>query len=554
MKLSRFVPCAGLASLAFASASFASEGAVVLPADSRISAVTVYSDRAVVSRTASLTLTSAGMVEVVYDRLPESLVEESITVAGHGEANVTILDLVGRTEHVGVTSNERVKSAEDALKKLKSERRALDDRAHVLKAQEASLAKLENAATTAPAKDSAPRLTIEESMKLLSFLEEQRTKLSVERQTLDAQIEALAIRQGAAEQNLAALRGGSGRVQHSIVVRLQVATPGRLDLVLGYALPNAYWSPNYDVRVNSADRVVALGYFGVVQQNTGEDWKEVALTLSTARPSLGGAAPQLGAWNVDVLRPAPPVAAAPRARAQTTFGGAAAADSTEAVKLEAFEVRTAKASVETGATSASFRIATPATVLSDNAPQKVPITSARLTAVPEYATVPKKLAAAFLSAKVQNASEFPLLSGKMNVFLDGTFVAASSLRTVMPGENFELELGADEGISVKYKRVKRFAEDTGLTNSGKRVTYEYLITIQNNKRTTERIVVRDQVPVSRHEKIVVKPILPPERETKPASDGELKWTLDLKPGEKRELPVKFSIDHPNEIVVAGLEP
>jgi uncharacterized protein (TIGR02231 family) len=183
----------------------------------------------------------------------------------------------------------------------------------------------------------------------------------------------------------------------------------------------------------------------------------------------------------------------------------------------------------------------------------VPITSAKFAANPEYLTVPKRLATAYLTAKVFNNSEFPLLAGVMNVFLDGTFVATSSLRTVMPGEKFDLALGADEGISVKYKRVNKFTEDTGLTSSGKRVTYEYLITIQNNKRTAEHVIVVDQVPLSRNEKIVVKLLAPDPKDVKPTDEGALKWTLDLKAGEKRELPVKFTVEFDNNVNVAGLE-
>jgi uncharacterized protein (TIGR02231 family) len=124
----------------------------------------------------------------------------------------------------------------------------------------------------------------------------------------------------------------------------------------------------------------------------------------------------------------------------------------------------------------------------------------------------------------------------------------------MSGEKFDLALGADEGISVKHKRVSRFAEDTGLTSSGKRITYEYLITVQNNKRTTERVIVADQVPLSRNEKIVVKLLSPDAKDVKPTDEGTLKWTLDLKPGEKRELTVKFTVEYANEVNVTGLEP
>ena len=141
----------------------------------------------------------------------------------------------------------------------------------------------------------------------------------------------------------------------------------------------------------------------------------------------------------------------------------------------------------------------------------------------------------------------------MNVFLDGTFVAASQLRAVQPGEKFDLALGADDGIALKRKLVNRFAEDTGLTNSGRRVTYEFLLSVQNNKKTPERVVLHDQLPLSRNEKIVVKLLAPDTKDLKPDDEGVLKWTLDLKPGEKRDITLKFSVDHPADVNVTGLQ-
>lgn len=539
--------------------------AAPLPAPSTISAVAVYTDRAIVTRAAALDLAAPGTVEVLLEKLPATLMDQSLQVSGRGTAQVTILDVTARAAFVDFTPNERVKVIEDELRGLAKQRRVLDDRGTVLKSQEGSLSKLEVAATTAPTKDSAPRLSIEESAKLLLFLEEQRGKLTAERQSLDTQLEDLAAKTDAAQRKLNELRGAGGRSYKTVTVRLDAATAGKLDLAVSYTVPGASWTPSYDARVNSNEKSIALSYQGVVRQNTGEDWKDVALTLSTARPGLGGAAPEVRPWTLDVYLPRPmPMAtgavelsafsvanersrpAAPAAR--STFGGAA-------MKAEAVaDAVVATATVEAAATSASFKVATPASVPSDNSPQKIPVTTAALAAIPEYLSTPKLQPAAFLTAKVVNSSEFPLLSGAMNVFLDGTFVATSALRTVMPGEKFDLALGADEGISVKHKRVQRFTEDTGLTNSGKRITYEYLLTLQNNKKIAARIVVADQIPVSRNEKIVVKQLAPDAKELKPAADGTLKWTLDLKPGEKRELTVKFSIDHPNDVSVTGLEP
>ena len=525
--------------------------------------MTVYADRAIVTRAAPLDLPATGTVEVTFDKLPANLLDQSLQVSGRGAAQVTILDVTARAAYVDFTPNERVKAIEDELRGLAKQRRGLDDRGAVLKAQEGSLGKLEAATTTPPNKDTAPRLTIEESTKFLTFLEDQRGKFLAERQTLDTQLEDLAAKVEAAQRKLNELRGAGGRSFKTVTVRLDAATTGKLDLSLSYTVPGASWTPSYDARVNSNEKTVALAYYALVRQNTGEDWKDVALTLSTARPSLGGAAPEVRPWTVDVFDPRVVPVAMPLASREMRMRSAAAPAAAGGVLMQAMsdapaelakDASFAAARIDQTATSASFKISAPSSVPSDNSPQKIPVTTAALAANPEYLTTPKLQPAAFLTAKVANTSEFPLLGGAMNVFLDGTFVATSALRTVMPEEKFELALGVDEGIAVKHKRVKRFAEDTGLTNSGKRVTYEYLLTLQNNKKTAARVVVADQIPVSRNEKIVVKQLAPDAKEFKPTAEGALKWTLDLKPAEKRELTVKFSIDYPNDVQVTGLEP
>lgn len=538
--------------------------AAPLPAPSTINAVTVYTDRAIVTRTAPLELTATGVVEVAFEKLPANLLDQSLQVSGRGAAQVTILDVTARAAYVDFTPNERVKTIEDELRGLGQQKRVLDDRANVLAMQEKTLGRLEGAATAPPTKDTAPRLTIEESAKLLAFLEENLGKLATEKQTLTTKLEELAAKTDAAQRKLNELRGAGGRSFKTVTVRLDAATAGKLDLALSYTVPGASWTPSYDARVNSNEKTIALAYHGLVRQNTGEDWKDVALTLSTARPGMGGAAPEVRPWVVDIFRGIPvalPVVSSAafggremRMKAPTAPGAMMMQAMAEAPAELTKDATFATAAVDQAATSASFKIAMPASVPSDNSPQKIPVTTAALAANPEYLTTPKLQPAAFLTAKVVNTSEFPLLAGAMNVFLDGTFVATSALRTVMPEEKFDLALGADEGISVKHKRVRRFAEDTGLTNSGKRITYEYLVTLQNNKKTAARMIVADQVPVSRNEKIVVKQLVPDAKELKPTAEGALKWTLDLKPGEKRELTVKFSIDYPKDIEITGLEP
>jgi uncharacterized protein (TIGR02231 family) len=534
------------------------------PVNSTISAVTVYTDRAVVTRTASVEL-AGGTTELVFANLPQALNERSLQVSGRGTAQALILDVSAKQTYVDFTPNARVKELEDTLKGLGKQMRGIEDRAGLLQVQEAMLTRMEATLFAPPAKD-VPRADLNQLTSSLTYLTEQKAKLITERATLDEQREELQNRINTAQNQLNELRGHGGRAFKTVTVRVSAPQAGNLEVSLAYTVPGASWAPSYDARVLSSERAVNLGYFGIVRQSTGEDWKDVALTLSTARPGLGGAAPVLTVWNLDIFNPillrqqaenerrremSAKAAMAPAAvNMQTLTSNIAGADLAAPEEKDALM---ASATIEAGATSASFKIASSASVPSDNSPQKVPITSATLKAVPEYLTVPKRLATAYLTSKVVNSSEFPLLAGAMNVFLDGTFVATSALRTVMSGEKFDLALGADEGISVKHKRVNKFTEDTGITNSGKRITYEYLITVQNNKRTTERVIVADQIPISRNEKIVVKQLSPAPGDLKPTDEGSLKWTLDLKPGEKRELTVKFTIEHPNEVNVAGLD-
>jgi uncharacterized protein (TIGR02231 family) len=362
-------------------------------------------------------------------------------------------------------------------------------------------------------------------------------------------------------------------------VRLSTPAAAALDVNLSYALAGASWTPAYDARLRSEKREVQLDAFGLVRNATGEDWTNIALTLSTARPGLGGAAPAIDAWYVDVARPVHygkfatssmaldrGVGGSMSSAKPIALHNAAMMEADTTVVLE--DALFATAAVETAATSASFKIATPVTLASDNTPQRLPLGSAAFAAELQYQATPKLQETAYLAAYVTNRSELPFLAGSLNVFLDDTFVAASRLATTMPGEKFTLNLGADEGISIKRKIVSRFTEDTGLVSKSRRTTYDILVTVTNNKRTSERVVIQDAAPVARDEKIVVRLLAPAERELlspadaaaqppKPGiardADGKLTWRFDLKPGEKRELPLRFSIEHPADLPVTGVE-
>ena len=234
--------------LAFCSAPLAAFAAPVV-ADSRVTAVTVYTDRAVVTRTATVNLTAPGAAEVTFEKLPVGILDQSLTVSGRGTAQATILDVTARIAHVEFTPNERVKLIEDQLRALAKDRRGLDDRTKLLETQRTSIDQTA-AALFSPASKDVPRPTVAEVTAALAFVSEQRTKITADLVAVDDQREALAAKQSALERQLAQLRGAGGKSYKTVTIRLDAATAGNLDLALGYAVGGASWTPSYDVRAN----------------------------------------------------------------------------------------------------------------------------------------------------------------------------------------------------------------------------------------------------------------------------------------------------------------
>jgi len=531
---------------------------------STINAVTVYSDRAIVTRTARAEV-QPGLNELRIEGLPASLIDDSLQAAAIGTASATLLDISTRQTFVATTPDPRRAAIEDALTSLREEERSLNDRAALIKSHRELLDRLQNSAVMITWGERAERPKLDEVEATLAYGQAEIAKLNADLQALDRELVKLQAQITARQNQLDELPPlPSRRSVKTATLRIQATEPGDLNIELRYTTPQASWRPAYDARVFTTDGTrIELGYFAQVRQTTGEDWENVALTLSTARPSLGGHAPELAPWNLDLRRdettaPAPIIRV--QARKASGFNTSApapmiAADGQDGERMtfDLLAAEHAEAAIERAATVATFAITTPASILSDNSPQKIPVTSLDLDASLAYRATPKLRPTAFLDAAVRNTSDYPLLPGQMNVFVDRVFIATSRLAHTMPDETFNLALGADEGLAITHKQVRRFTEQVGLMSKSTRTTYEYLTTVTNNKTAPVTLTLSDQVPVSRNDKISVKVQAPPTRDARPDTQGKLEWTLELAPGETRELPLKFAVEHPVDLRIDGLE-
>ncbi|CAM9464964.1 unnamed protein product [Scytosiphon promiscuus] len=90
-----------------------------------------------------------------------------------------------------------------------------------------------------------------------------------------------------------------GRMEGRVLVTIDVDAPlSPIELEVSYMTPGATWSPSYDLKVDTETDSVTCTYYGRVSQNTTEDWKGVALKLSTVEPSVKNTPASLAAKTV----------------------------------------------------------------------------------------------------------------------------------------------------------------------------------------------------------------------------------------------------------------
>jgi uncharacterized protein (TIGR02231 family) len=209
------------------------------------------------------------------------------------------------------------------------------------------------------------------------------------------------------------------------------------------------------------------------------------------------------------------------------------------------------AEVTDSGVSQVYEVARPIAVPADGNPHKTTIARFDLDADIDYLAVPVLAAEVYLRATVTNSSPVMLLPGQARVFRDGQFAGETSLETVAPGEEFELQLGVDDQIRIERKLHRR-ATSKAVIGGTRTVDIGYETTVSNHRPAAARISVHDHIPVSADGDIKVR-----LRETSPSPAeqtdlGELTWELTLEAGQSTTIGHRFTVEHPAQVSVSGL--
>lgn len=519
---------------------------------STVISATVYSDRALIERAVHEQL-PAGQHTLVVTGLPTTLIDQSLRVSGSSDSPAKILDVKIETVFLDTVPEARIRQLQDRLKNLKNEQQQLADKLSILRSQKDYVDSLRVYSARAPLTEGAKRASSEEWDRMLGFIDKKLGAIFAEMRDTNPKMDEVKAKIEAVEREIRQSQAYSKQSQKQVKVELELSRASRVRLSVSYVLLGASWVPTYEARVSGNAKTLQLTYSGMVRQSTNEDWSNIQLTLSTAQPAMGGSPPELYPWYVDVAQPRPLPMEGRMDKMRLPSAVLRDEAKREEVETAAVTMEVPAAVVQTHATSTSFKIPSTSSIPSDNNPHKVTIALQELPVSLEYFAVPKLSPSAYLKGKVKNTTEAPFLAGSMNVFFENAFVATSNIPTVMPGEEFESFLGVDEGIRIERKLLNRLTEYSGLFSKKMKVTYDVLIKVENKKNLTVELNVRDQIPISRNEKIVVEMIAPSPKELAADAAGMLNWKLKLNPGDKRELPLKFSVEYPSDLRISGLE-
>lgn len=523
--------------------------AAQIPAKSAIGQVTLYPDAAVVSREVTLDL-PAGEHEVLLADLPATLDPASLRVQGTAEAKVVIgnvdLRVEANTPDAGKPETQR------KLKALRAERDRVQDRIDAAQGKKAMIQRMAEAAEGKDGKG----LPLDEWSRAWDLVGKGLQGVHDELRTLGEDIVRIDAEIAALEGQPELLRGRPREGVRVAAISIEAAGPTKLALTVTYRVSGAAWRPVYDARLDTKTQVPALEITrrAMIRQNTGEDWSNAAITLSTLSVSRGTAAPKLFGQKIAIWEPPaprPPVTvgrAAPMSAPAPMAMAEANRDTTDADYLRARKVaEEAGAKVEAGAYQTEFIVPGKVSIVSGAAEKSIRLGAEKADATLIARTAPVLNATAFLEVSFKQGGETALLPGEVLLSRDGAFIGKGRLPLVAPGETAKLGFGSDEKIKVTRAPVSKIERPPGLLGSTKTDETVVRTSVRNLHPFPVKLQIEDRVPVSEDQTITVErmsEMTKPDVETPDERRGVFLWTPTLKPGEERAFVTAYRIKWP----------
>jgi hypothetical protein len=387
------------------------------------------------------------------------------------------------------------------------------------------------------------------------------------------------------QRKLQKLQAGRSRTEREAVLIVNSPAKKKAEIELNYLVNNANWLPQYNLRANPDDSKVSVEYNAIIHQASGEDWTDIALSLSTAQPTMAAGAPVLKPMQVEVSevvskkwrwlkakRAAEPMAGGydeeavdekvyrdlsqefnrlQSQRRQIATKGQAAQSELSKVALhnQMMELQADKAAVRvmkkeakrfarTEGVSVTYDLGGGLSMPSRSDQQLITIAAFENKADFLMIGIPLLTDYVYLQAEILNDSDVILLAGTASMYRDGGFVGRGRLEMVTIGEKFTAGFGVDSQVQIS----REFKDKKVETLWGNRIEkYDYRIAIDNYKTVPVKLRLLERIPYTEDEELEISGF---ETSVGLSNDadylrtekdkGILRWDLTLKPATAEE--------------------
>ena len=463
--------------------------------------------------------------------------------------------------------NPRISVLKDSLESLKDEEQNVNDILDSYFAEQAvlntnrDLGGKEQSLTVAQIREAADfyrKRTLEVNQAI--------TKLKKKRRKLKEQIDNT-------RYQLVELNYNENQRSNQVIVLLDTDITASMECSLKYLVSDCGWAATYDLSATDINQQINLKYKAQVYNNTGNSWKDVALTLSTADPNLSASHPELSPWylshyegqkksgksyyapqsnDVDFRQQAISNINMANTRAYDNYYIEGRLDESKNQfddnNLKLMQQRNVgnqnvqMMNIEISELTTEFEIKNAFSCPSDAKPYMVDVKDMNLDATFSHVTVPKLDRAAFLLAHIANWQELELIPGPTNVYFGGQYVGMSRIDTRNVSDTLSLSFGRDDKVTV-MRKLKKEMSTKRVTGNSKKESYLYEIAIRNNRFVPIKIAVYDQVPISQSNDITV---LVDELSDGIQDEltGEVEWNLKVSSGGVQGKEIGYTVRYP----------
>jgi uncharacterized protein (TIGR02231 family) len=530
----------------------------------QITEVTVYAQGAQLFQKANYSI-KPGISEVIIEGISPYIDQNSLQVKATG--SVVILDskyslfqpahAVVNEAAIPLKIRREIRQVEDSLKMLGFDLLEIQDEIDVLTTAKSIIANNGTLRNQGKVTDSLNLLkqaieyystkVLEINKKILA-LRKRKVEREAKKTSLDERLQKLREYQ---ENN--GIQPENDEPIHRITVTLSAKEIATGKLTISYLVENAGWVPRYDLRSDGMTSKINLTYKAQVFQNSGLDWENVRLNISTNNPYQNKTKPSLDPWYIDYnnyrtqVKEKADGKRLEEIKVQSNNEPMAYSNSLSLSKVNVGMTSADFVQVVRQMTSAEFKIDLPYTIKSDNEQHMVLIKVADLDAEYKYFSIPKLDNAAYLVAQLTNLDELGLVPAQANIFYDGSYIGETYLDPSVMEDTLSLSLGKDPNILVKRTLLKKESKERIIGESKER-TMSYSIEVKNNKATPIELIIQDQLPITQNPEILIEPTSL-DKGALETKSGTVTWKINLKPKDNKTINFGYKVKYKKELNV-----